>query len=186
MEASISQPELEVLKLTDYVQANYSSPEHGLVNFYVAYYASQRKGASVHSPSSCLPGGGWKIVKSNVVQIPGILPDGKSLPVNQLIISTGSARQLVNYWFMQRGRNLTNEYLVKWYIFWDSLTEERTDGSLVRVLTPLPEQGGEAEAAKRLEAFMQVAVPRLYYYIPQGNLPDSAATPAKGPEAYLR
>lgn len=185
-EASISQPELEVLKLTDYVQANYSSPEHGLVNFYVAYYASQRKGASVHSPSSCLPGGGWKIVKSNVVQIPGILPDGKPLPVNQLIISTGSARQLVNYWFMQRGRNLTNEYLVKWYIFWDSLTRERTDGSLVRVLTPLPEHGGEAEAAKRLEAFMQAAVPRLYYYIPQGNLPDATATPAKGPEAYLR
>ena len=31
---------------------------------------------------------------------------------------------------MQRGRNLTNEYAVKWFIFWDSLTRQRTDGAL--------------------------------------------------------
>lgn len=185
-EMGISQPELDVLKLTDYVQANYQNPNRQLVNFYVAYYASQRKGASVHSPRSCLPGGGWQIIKTTVVQIPGILPDGKDLPVNQLIISEGQARQLVNYWFMQRGRNLTNEYLVKWFIFWDSITKRRTDGSLVRVMTPLPEHGGEEQAAQRLEAFMRVAVPRLYYYIPQGSVPDTVAEPGKGPESFAR
>ncbi len=176
-EMSITQPELEVLKLTDYVSANYTSPERDIVNFYVAYYASQRKGASVHSPRSCLPGGGWQILTSKVVNVPGILPDGALLPVNQLIIGTGRSRQLVNYWFMQRGRNLTNEYAVKWFIFWDSLTKRRTDGSLVRIMTPLPEQGGEEVAAKRLEDFMRMAVTRLYYYIPQGAVPDSGTAP---------
>ncbi len=68
---------------------------------------------------------------------------------------------------------------MKWFIFWDSLTKRRTDGSLVRVLTPLPEHGGEAEAAKRLEDFMRVVEPRLYYYIPQDSVPDpvSESTP---------
>jgi EpsI family protein len=31
------------------------------VNLYIAYYNSQRKGEAVHSPRSCLPGGGWQM-----------------------------------------------------------------------------------------------------------------------------
>lgn len=177
-ETAISREELDVLKLTDYISANYVNPaSSGVVNFYVAYYASQRKGASVHSPRACLPGGGWKITDSRVVAIPGVRPDGQDLQVNQLIISTGQARQLVNYWFMQRGRYLTNEYAVKWYIFWDSLTRRRTDGALVRLITPLPEQGGEAEASARLAEVIRLAEPRLYYHIPQETLVPPSESP---------
>ena len=61
--------------------------------------------------------------------------DGQPLPVNRVIIGLGDDRQLVYYWFAQRGRMLTNEYLVKWYIFWDALTRNRTDGALVRLTT---------------------------------------------------
>lgn len=177
-EQEISREELDVLKLTDYVNANYVNSNEGMANLYVAYYASQRQGATVHSPRACLPGGGWKIIGSKIVNLPGILPDGSDLPVNQLIISTGEDRQLVNYWFMQRGRNLTNEYAVKWFIFWDSLTRRRTDGALVRLVTPLPEQGGEEEAEERLTKLLQLAVPRLYYYIPQTDVVSASPSPA--------
>ncbi len=177
-EQEISREELDVLKLTDYVNANYVNSNEGMANLYVAYYASQRQGATVHSPRACLPGGGWKIIGSKIVNLPGILPDGSDLPVNQLIISTGQDRQLVNYWFMQRGRNLTNEYAVKWFIFWDSLTRRRTDGALVRLVTPLPEQGGEEEAEERLTKLLQLAVPRLYYYIPQTDAVSPSPSPA--------
>lgn len=51
----------------------------------------------------------------------------------------GDERMLVYYWFMQRGRYLTNEYLVKWYIFWGSITQQRTDGALVRLVMPVPD-----------------------------------------------
>ncbi len=177
VETQISPEELDVLKLTDYITANYTHPSGNVANLYVAYYASQRKGASVHSPRACLPGGGWQILSSEVVKIPGVLPDGSDLPVNQLIIGSGEDRQLVNYWFMQRGRNLTNEYAVKWYIFWDSLTRQRTDGALVRLVTPLPESGGEEEAAQRLAELIRLAQPRLYYHIPQESAVASTATP---------
>jgi len=170
VESEISREELDVLQLTDYIAANYSNPAGNWASLYVAYYASQRKGASVHSPRACLPGGGWQILSSRVVGIPGILPDGRELPVNQLVIGSGESRQLVNYWFMQRGRNLTNEYAVKWFIFWDSLTRQRTDGALVRLVTPLPAEGGEEEAAGRLAELIRLAAPRLYYHIPQESL----------------
>ena len=51
----------EVLGLDDYVLSDYSRADGKMVNLYVAYYASQRKGESPHSPIVCIPGGGWAI-----------------------------------------------------------------------------------------------------------------------------
>jgi EpsI family protein len=70
--------------------------------------------------------------------------EGQPLRVNRTVIALGESRQLVYYWFQQRGRVLTNEYLVKWYLFWDSLTRNRSDGSLVRLIVSLPEGDGGA------------------------------------------
>jgi EpsI family protein len=57
---------------------------------------------------------------------------------------------LVYYWFQQRGRILTNEFSVKWYLFWDALTRHRTDGAMVRVIVALPPGATEATADARL------------------------------------
>jgi EpsI family protein len=75
-------------------------------------------------------------------------------------------RQLVYYWFPQRGRNLISEYLVKWYIFRDALTRGRTDGAMVRMITAVPKGTDWEKADQRLEAFASLAVPRLFAYIP--------------------
>jgi len=162
---------LDQLKLSDYLITTYrknASPQP--VELYVAYYDSQRKGASVHSPRACLPGGGWQMEEFDVREIPDARADGSPLRVNRTVIAKGDARALVYYWFMQRGRYLTNEYLVKWYIFWDALTRNRTDGAMVRVLVPVQDLS-QLEAAERLAAeFIRAAEPRLYYHIPQDSL----------------
>ncbi len=162
---------LEVLKPSDYLIASYVQRDSPLpVELYVAYYDSQRKDATVHSPRACLPGGGWKITNFSEREFPGLLPDGAPLPFNRVVIEQGGQKALVYYWFMQRGRYLTNEYLVKWYIFWDALTRNRTDGAMVRVMTPVPEGLDEAAADQRMEKFIRAAEPRLYYHIPQESL----------------
>ena len=71
------------------------------------------------------------------------------------------------YWFDQRGRNITNEYLVKWYMFWDSLTLGRTDGALIRLTTSLQPGEDVAKADKRLTEFAQLLQPSLSQYIPE-------------------
>jgi EpsI family protein len=119
-----------------------------------------------------LPGGGWKIEEFDQHQINDVGPDASSVRVNRVLISLGANRQLVYYWFQQRGRNITNEYLVKWYIFWDSLTKNRSDGALVRLVTPVPEGMDLAEADQRMEAFLRKVDPLLAYYVPRG-LEDS-------------
>jgi len=165
---------LDVLQLDDYLLANYvpqsTRPEAAgttaPVNLYVAYYASQRTGRSVHSPSSCLPGGGWRIEQFEERELKGIQPGGRPLRVNRAVISQGADRQLVYYWFQERGRDLTNEYAVKWYLLTDAVTRDRTDGALVRVVTPLREGEDIHLGDVRLGQFAAAALPTLAPYLP--------------------
>lgn len=157
---------LDELKLDDYIMANFVRRDRDLVNFYVAWYDSQRSGQSAHSPRACLPGGGWRITELTDVQLADIRIGSQPLRVNRAQIQLGTQKQIAYYWFQQRGRVITNEYLVKWYLFWDALTRQRTDGALIRLITPL-RQGETVESADaRLVEFANEIAPRLNRYIP--------------------
>jgi exosortase D (VPLPA-CTERM-specific) len=158
---------VQSLQFDDYVLADFKGPAPRPINLYVAWYDSQRAGKSVHSPSTCLPGGGWKMTSFSQVEVPGVSVAGQPLRVNRTVIALGDARQLVYYWFQQRGRVLTNEYLVKWYLFWDSLTRNRSDGSLVRLIVPLPEGATEEQADRQLAQFAAELEPVLQQYVPR-------------------
>jgi len=157
---------LDALKLDDYLLAGYGDGAGSAVNLYMAYYTSQRKGEAVHSPRSCLPGGGWQLRDFDQRTMGNVKIDGQPLRVNRTLIELGDQRELVYYWFQQRGRVITNEFTVKWYLFWDALTRNRTDGALVRLITVIPPGGDEAAADRRLaDVAMQIA-PTLTRYVP--------------------
>jgi exosortase D (VPLPA-CTERM-specific) len=157
---------LEVLKLDDYLLADYADGSGPTVNLYMAYYNSQRKGEAVHSPRACLPGGGWQLSDFNQRTLTEVTIDSRPLRVNRTLITLGDRRQLVYYWFEQRGRVITNEFVVKWYLFWDALTRHRTDGALVRLITVVPPGGSEADADRRLVDMAKSVAPVLTRYIP--------------------
>jgi EpsI family protein len=159
---------LNALKLDDYLNIDYRrNGSNDRVNLYVAYYGSQRKGASAHSPRTCIPGGGWKIDRIRQVNLDVVGPNGQPLAVNRLVISKGARRELVYYWFQQRGRIVTNEFLVKWYILIDSMLRHRTDGALVRLVTSLGAGEPESAADQRLASFAALAYPELATMIPE-------------------
>lgn len=163
---SLERVYLDVLMLDDYLLADFSDNGRGPVNLYVAYYRSQRSGVSAHSPRSCIPGGGWRIASIDEVRIPARQGEGISMVANRVLIERGLQRQIVYYWFDQRGRVVTNEYLVKWYIFWDALTRNRTDGALVRISAVVPEGKPVEDVDAMLLDFAGEVVPRLEPYIP--------------------
>ena len=158
---------IESLKLNDYLMAQFAGPPSRTLNLYVAWYDSQRAGRSVHSPRTCLPGGGWQIVEFDQVEVPGVQAAGQPLRVNRALIGLGTDRQLVYYWFQQRGRIITNEYLAKWYLFWDSLTRNRTDGALVRLAIPINEGEASSTAERDLARFATELEPVLDAYVPR-------------------
>jgi exosortase D (VPLPA-CTERM-specific) len=157
---------VDALKLDDYLLADYADSDGPPVNLYMAYYDSQRKGDAVHSPRSCLPGGGWQLREFGQRSLGDIRVDERPLTVNRTVIELADRRQLVYYWFDQRGRAITNEFAVKWFLFWDSLTRRRTDGALIRLITPMPAGSDEQAADRRLTQFLGQIAPALPRYVP--------------------
>ncbi len=149
---------VEKLGMTDYLLANYLNEQSQPVNFYVAYYESQRKGVSPHSPRVCIPGGGWEIAELKRIEANGH-------PVNRVIIKKGDQRQLVYYWFQGHGRIIANEYINKWFLFVDAIFKNRTDGALVRVVTSVAPHEQLDVADKRILDFLTHAEPELSQYL---------------------
>ena len=158
---------LDILRLDDYLMANYIRRDDYPVNLYVAYYTSQKMGEAAHSPRTCIPGGGWQIKNMAPYTIERTDLYGRPLEINRLVIQKGEEKHLVYYWFQQRGRIVTNEYAVKWYLLKDSVTRNRTDGALVRLTTVLKPGEDISEGDRRLVAFAKSAVPELRAYIPE-------------------
>lgn len=156
---------VSALQFDDYLLANFSRGSAGPINFYVAWYNSQSSGQSAHSPRSCMPAGGWRIKDLRTVMQPATsgLP---AFAVNRALIESGNQRQIVYYWFQQRGRVITNEYMVKWYLFWDALTRNRTDGALIRLVLPLQPAMMEADADRTLTEFVRAIEPQLTRFVP--------------------
>lgn len=156
---------LSLLRLDDYLLANYNGADGIPINFYVAYYQSQSNGLSIHSPRRCLPAGGWDV---QTFERYTLRPEGSSdsWPVNRVLIQQGNQRQLVYYWFQERGRRLTNEYVVRWYMFWDALTRNRTDGALVRLVIPIPKGAAVPDMDAKLARFAGLTESRLPDYVP--------------------
>ena len=157
---------IDKLKLTDYALLSYRKDGELPVNFYSAYYASQRKESTTHSPRACLPGGGWRIESSNRVTLDDITISSIPLVVNRFVIEKQGVRQLVYYWFKQRDRIVNNEQMIKFYFFIDSIQKQRTDGALIRLTTIVPEGGSMVDADKRLVDFASEISAIIPDYVP--------------------
>ncbi|MGE0814060.1 MAG: exosortase C-terminal domain/associated protein EpsI [Vicinamibacterales bacterium] len=154
---------MRVLGVDDYVLRSYSG-DAGLVGLYVGYYGSQRQGDTIHSPMNCLPGAGWVPAEAGRAQLR--TPDG-SVEVNRYLIQKGEDRQVALYWYQGRGRTVASEYWSKAYLVWDAARRRRTDGALVRVLSPVGRDEDVAVAEARALEFAALIYPRLAPYIPE-------------------
>jgi EpsI family protein len=149
-----------LLGVDDYVHRTYLNDAGVPVSLYAGYYNSQRQGDTIHSPQNCLPGAGWRPISSAIVSLPTARGP---VSVNQYVIQKGLDKQVVLYWYQGRGRVVANEYRNKLLMMWDAATERRTNGGLVRVMTPVRPGG---DAAAEAAAFATTLLPRLERLMP--------------------
>ncbi|HTW31631.1 MAG TPA: EpsI family protein [Candidatus Sulfotelmatobacter sp.] len=163
----IPQDQLDVLGPGDFLHRIYLNPKAPPydVDLYIAYFPSQRAGDTIHSPQNCLPGAGWTPVQNTrvLLDMPGHAP----FPANRYVIVKGDLRSLVLYWYWAHNRGVASEYWAKYYLVRDSIKMNRSDGSLVRIITPMaPGESAEA-AARRLLPFTNSVLPLMNDYIPR-------------------
>ena len=135
---------LKVLRASDYLLRDFRKSDGQTANLYVGYYATQRTGATYHSPLNCLPGSGWILSEPGKATI--ALPDGSSFIANKYVIQNGDYKSMMVYWYQGRGRNVASEYWGKVYTVLDSVRLRRSNGAMVRVTVPI---GSSEDAAEK-------------------------------------
>ena len=156
------------LGASDYLNASYIHTETGdFVNVFVAFYNTQTEGDGIHSPEVCLPVGGWEIFSLEPFEItPGDTPYG-TFTVNRAIIQKELSKQLVYYWFEQRGKRMVNDVRAKLSVIQDGFVMGRTDGALVRFVTPISADETDADADARLQRFMDISLDHMPRFVPE-------------------
>jgi EpsI family protein len=152
-----------VLRADDYLSRNFQSPDGRTASFYVGYYATQRNGATYHSPLNCLPGSGWTMTEAGRITV---TPTGGGLPfeANRYLVQNGNDREVMIYWYQGRGRAIASEYWGKVYTVADSLRRRRSDGAMVRVMVPAG--ASESDALKAATEVASLAAPQLPAFVP--------------------
>ena len=166
-DVSIDQDVLDVLGAGDFLLRVYRAEavKGPYVDLFIAYFPSQRAGDTIHSPKNCLPGAGWRPVESSRISVS--LPGHGPFLANRYVISKGQDRQLVLYWYWAHDRAVASEYWAKFYLVADSMRLNRSDGSIVRVTTPLLSGETADLAQQRLLSFSSGVVPLLNQYVPR-------------------
>lgn len=151
-----------VLGADAYIDRVYTSAKGGApLGLFVGFYGQQRQGDAIHSPLNCLPGTGWATLNRGRLNVP--LAAG-SIEVNRLVVEKSFERYLVLYWYEGRGRAVASEYTNKLLLLVDAMRFNRTDGAIVRVMTPV-RTSSDAVAGDAL-AFIRTVYPALRRHLP--------------------
>ena len=145
----------KILAADQYLHRYYVG-EDGEVELDVAYYSQRRVGASMHSPLNCLPGNGWTVSSSRDLTLP--TPQGPRV-VRELTVRRNKALFAMAYWYQSRERVLTGELATRFQLLTDSLRQRPADVGLVRVMTPLKNEG--ASERKAVSSFATTLIPQL-------------------------
>ena len=154
--------------------------------FFSIYYDRQTPEKNIHSPANCLPSSGWAILSHRVDALRLNGPSQPPVNVNVNVIQKGLDKQLVLYWYQERGHLFANEYRGRIYLIRDALFLHRSDGALVRVSMPIRHS---VQDAFRTEArFLRTLAPLLPRYIPgsSGQMKLAKRTNKPGLSAGVR
>ena len=136
----------------------------GSIGLFIGYFPTQRTGQSIHSPQNCLPGSGWTFESSGTTTIRD--DSGKTIRVGEYVISDGTTKDEVLYWYRAHGRSIASDYAAKFYTLADSIRYSRTDAALVRVVTAMRPGESRGSAHDRAVSFVKQTSPLLPAYIP--------------------
>jgi exosortase D (VPLPA-CTERM-specific) len=156
------------LAADDYMSAYYARGKDAAgIDLFASYYVNVGDGTGIHAPEICLPGQGWEIFSLEPAEISLEGTAFGTVTLNRAIIQKGLEKSLVYFWYEGRGRSIANDFVTRFYVVYDSLTRQRADGGLVRIITPITLEENEAAADARLQNFLSDTIDLLPRFIPE-------------------
>lgn len=120
------------------------------VSVYIGFYSDLATILDVHTPELCYPAQGWIILSSRTS--PAGVYRGRRITEKEALMGKDGDRRLVVWWYNAGSRPLENRIRYVYTMLAMSTFTGRTDGSMIRMDTPV-ENGNEAAAYKRIEEF---------------------------------
>ena len=84
-------------------------------------------------------------------------------------IQNGGDKQIVMYWYQNRGRIIASEYMEKFYLIVDALRLGRRDGAFIRLMATVQNDDILASEQK-LQDFAEEIIPLLRQHLPGEKL----------------
>jgi EpsI family protein len=161
--SEFSEEIVQELGVDSYINRDYRSKDGYQLSLYLGYYEEQREGSMIHSPRNCMPGSGWNPVESSVVPV-SVSDSNKTYKVNRMLFQKGTDKLIMHYWYQGRNRIVANEYIDRFFLIFDSMIRQRSEGALVRVIGPWDPSGNNE---KKQEQFVATLFPVLQQHLPQ-------------------
>jgi EpsI family protein len=156
---------LQMAGVDDYLHRQYFSQARQPLWLYVGFYGSQVDGRTMHSPLNCFPGSGWEATDHTVLPVQVSDANGsRTVDVNRLLVRRGADTQVVLYWYQIHGRVVASEYWSKTFTVMDAISRQRTDGAIVRIVTPVVKD--ETSATTAAAEFVSKVFPSLTAVLP--------------------
>ena len=154
----IAKGTLDMLNPDQYFNATYVNSEGSRVQLFFDYFAQNGSSGGVHSPRNCLPGSGWAILRSEQREIN---INGHKIPASRFYLQLGKARQVMDFWYVTRRGETSNDYEFKLYTMMSSLMLQPTDVAFIRFVALDSPNGLSA-----LDDFEKTFVPAIYGFLP--------------------
>ncbi len=155
---------MDALRVDDFIYRTYRKNGRP-VQLYIGYYRTQRNGAQIHSPKHCLPGSGWFEISHKIRVLP---LDRGQLKFVEAVYQKGTNQEVFLYWYDVQGKKITNEYLLKMNMIYSSLMNNRSDGSFIRISTPVLNNDVDS-AIRTVEEFALKMLPIIDSFLPVSN-----------------
>ena len=153
----ISPESLRVLGADLTLARSYVDRGGNSIDLFIGYFADQQENSQIHSPKHCYPGAGWDIISEGSIALD---IGGSESAARELIISDGSHRQLVVYWFNMRDMTIPNEFALKWHQMTSALMAQPQAASFIRFSALIP-PGGDETVRDGMIDFVEDISPRV-------------------------
>jgi EpsI family protein len=133
------------------------------VILYVGFFGELATILDVHTPELCYPAEGWDILHSRK-SVTGSFR-GEQIREKQILVDKEGNRRLVVWWYNAGSRPIETRIRYVYAMLVKSTITGRTDGSMVRLETPVDDDG-EAAAERRIDQFRKSILPQLDKALP--------------------
>lgn len=153
---------LKKLKPTDYMLMKYIGSDNMPVDLYIGYHNGGKESGQIHSPKNCLPGSGWFLLREDNMSIN---IGSKDINFVRALYQKGEEKEMFLYWYMVKGRTLSNEYALKLAEITNSFLYGRKEAAFIRVSVPF--ESDENKAFSVGTKFIKDFYPTIEEFLPE-------------------